>query len=145
MMMLLSLIIDVILPEIITIIRCVIKSTDAKKRERNTCRTRYLRNLFASPFSDPFTLRPFSLPFTAPTYPFSLLESWSRTLVSFFGTPPFVDLFWGFVLRYYSPRLSRFLAPRSSVPSSEPTFLRTDSWIDRLRERLSRRSKVTRQ
>lgn len=71
----------IILPKIITIVLCVInRASTLKSERRNTCRGRYLRNLFASPFPDPFTLRPLSLPFTAPTYPFSPLESWSRTL-----------------------------------------------------------------
>lgn len=108
--------------EIITIGGRVINGTSALRSER---RTHAILAIFKiSPLVPLSSLRHTFLALSSyvRTYPFFPLEP----RVSFFATPSFGDPFWGFVLRYYQPRLSRFLAPRNSGhPLWEPLFLRT--------------------
>lgn len=78
---------------------------------------------------------------------FFRLSSPGPALYLFFWHALFRGSFLGFVLRYYLPRLSRFLAPRNTgCPLRGPIFCAR--FVDRsyrLREGLSRRFRVTRQ
>lgn len=117
----------VILSEVIVIWRCIINRAlalrEAKEERAHAVLVISKISLLASLFLVflPHALLSLSS-CGARTYPFFPLES-CPALWYLFWHAPFRGSFLRFVLRYYSPRLSRFLAPRNSRhPLRDPLF-----------------------